>query len=79
MRTLHEFVNAAVELLLRYVPSRRGNDGLSALERRLHVLQYSTTVGYRPPSTTDHLQRLDILADKSPGPAWRRPVHSKTG
>lgn len=65
-------VRHLTEAFLRYVPSRHGNDGLTANERRLHALRYQATVGYLPPHTPERIDRLDALAEKCAPRVWHR-------
>lgn len=71
-RTFLALLRAAVDSVLRYARSRRGNDGLTANERRLYALRYRTTVGHLPPPSDERYMRLNELADKAHGRTWTR-------
>lgn len=67
-------MRGAVETVLRFVPSPRGNDGLTANERRIYALKYQVTAGALPAPSPERVQRLHALAGNGTPRVWRRPV-----
>lgn len=73
-RAYVRILRAVAEGVLRLVPSPRGNDGLTANERRLYALKYAVTAGTLPTPSPERVEHLHRLADKAPARTWRRSV-----
>jgi hypothetical protein len=78
MSNVFTLLRSFLRMLLNPLHYLRGNDGLTATERRYYTLRYNAGPGYLPPPDRDRVDRLYELANKVPGRTWHRASSAKS-